>query len=227
LTVGQILAWADPYFTGTGDGLGRCEVALQNSDAERTDTGLERLLDPEGRSVSVQVEDVPERLVARPRGFPLWFVAVCVVSPVALFAGYLVNKAFLQDLHPLEVLGLAFGCLAAPTLLGIVWWMNREQTKRGDFFVLDKVQRTLALPRRGLLLWHDQIEGFVQVHAWHTERDGAEWSSEWLAELSVLVRAVGSEEVRYPVITCLRTGAVSRLGESLAAFFGIEHRILT
>jgi hypothetical protein len=204
-----------------------CEVTMQVSDAERTDARHAELLDPRGRSVFVQVDDTAERLVAYPRGFPVWFVAVCAVIAVGTFTGYLLTKAFQQALHPLEILGLACGYLAAPTLIGLIWWMNREQVKRGEFFILDKVQRTLALPRQGLHLQDGQIQGFVQVHAWHTERDAGETSSEWLAELSVLVRAGCGEVTRYPVITCLRTGAVSRLGESLAEFFGVQRRVVT
>jgi hypothetical protein len=200
---------------------------MQVFDAELTDARLAGLLDPTGRSISVRVDDAPERLVAHPRGSPLWFVAVCAVIPVGIFTGYLVNKAFQASLHPFDVLGLAAGYLAAPTLIGLVWWMNREQVKRGDFFVLDKVQRTLALPRRGLHLQDGQIQGFVEVHAWHTVRDEEGPSSEWLAELSVLVRAGNGEVARYPVIACQRTGAVRRLGESLAEFFGVERRVLT
>ena len=129
---------------------------MQVLDTELPDSQLALLLDPEGRSVSVQVDDTPERLVAHPRGFPLWFVTVCVVIPVGIFTGYLVNKAFQQGLHPFDVLGLAAGYLAAPTVIGLVWLMNQEQVKRGDFFVLDKVQHTLALPRSGVQLQHGQ-----------------------------------------------------------------------
>src|SRR5262249_33422737 len=100
---------------------------MQVFDAELTDARLARLVDPGGRSVSVEVEDTPERLVARPRGFPLWFVTVCVVIPVGILTGYLATKAFQAGLHPFEVLGLAAGYLAAPTLIGLVWWRNREQ----------------------------------------------------------------------------------------------------
>ena len=200
---------------------------MQVFEAELTDARLARLVDPGGRSVSVQVEDTPERLVARPRGFPLWFVTVCVMTPVGILTGYVVTKAFQGGLHPFHVLGLAAGSVAVPTLIGLVWWMNREQVKRGDFFVLDKVQRALALPRRGLHLQHGQIRGFVEVHAWHTVRDEEGPASEWLAELSVLVRAGNGDIARSPVIACQRTGAVRRLGESLAQFFGVERRVLT
>jgi hypothetical protein len=203
------------------------EVTMQGFDAELTDARLALLVDPGGRSVSVQVEDTPERLVAHPRGIPLWFVTACVVIPVGIVTGYLANKAFQAGLDPFDVLGLAAGYLAAATFIGLVWWMNQEQVKRGDFFVLEKVQRTLALPRRGLHLQHGPIQGFVEVHAWHTVRDEEGWSSEWLAELSVLVRTGNGEIARYPVIACQRTGAVRRLGELLAEFFGVERRVMT
>jgi hypothetical protein len=196
---------------------------MQAFDAELTDARLAQLVDPAGRSVSVRVENTPERLVAHPRGIPLWFVTVCVLIPLGIVSGYL---AFRGGLRPFDVFGLATGCLAAPTLIGLVWWMNREQVKRGDFFVLDKVQRTLVLPRRGLHLQHGQIQGFVEVHAWYRVRDKDGWSSEWLAELSVLVPTGNGEVAQYPVIACQRTGAVRRLGESLAEFFGVERRVL-
>ena len=200
---------------------------MQVFDAELTDARLALLVDPGGRSVSVQVEDTPERLVGHPRGFPLWFVTVCVMIPVSILTGYMATKAFQAGLHPCDFLGLAVGYLAAPTLIGLVWWMNREQVKRGDFFVLDKVQRSLALPRSGVHLPHGQIRGFVEVHGWHTIRNEEGPSSEWLAELSVLVRTGNGAIARYPVIACQRTGAVRRLGGSLAEFFGVERRALT
>jgi hypothetical protein len=200
---------------------------MQVFDTELSEAQSAMLVDPEGRSVSVQVEDTPERLVAHPRGFPLGFVIACVAIPVCIFTGYLANKALHAGLHPFDVLGLAAGCLAAATLIGLAWRMNREQVKKGDFFVLDKVQRTLALPRSGLQLQPDQIQGFVEVHAWHTVRDNEGSSSEWLAELTVLVRTASGEVDRYPVIACQRTGAVRRLGKALAEFFGVERRVLT
>jgi hypothetical protein len=199
---------------------------MQVLDAEPTDAQLALLLDPEGQSVSVQVDDTPEHLVAQSCGFPLWLATVCAVIPVGIGTVYLVNKAFQQGLHPFDVLGLATGYLAAPTFIGLVWLLNREQVKKGEFFVLDKVQHTLTLPRSKVQLQDGQIQGFVEVHAWHTVRDDGGSSSDWLAELSVLVRARDGKLARYPVIACQHTGAVRRLGEALAEFFGVECRVL-
>src|SRR5205814_1828484 len=100
-----------------------------------------------------------------------------------ILSGYLVNKAFQQGLHPLEVIGLASGYIAGSTFIGFFWWMNQKQVNRGDFFVLDKIEQTLTLHRKGLVLQGSQIQGFVLVHAWHTERDEEGPSMEWLAEL--------------------------------------------
>jgi hypothetical protein len=200
---------------------------MQDLDAELTDARLAGLVEPVGRSVSVQVEDTPERLVARPCGFPLWFVTVCMIIPVSILTAYMAIMVFQAGLRPFDMLGLAAGYLAAPMLIGLVWWQNREQVKRGDFFVLDKVQRSLALPRSRVHLPCGQIRGFVEVHAWHTVRDEEGSSSEWLAELSVRASIGNGEIVRYPVIACQRTGAVRRLAESLAQFFGVERRVLT
>jgi hypothetical protein len=66
----------------------------------------------------------------------------------------------------------------------------------------------------------------VEVHAWHTVWDGPEAHSDWLGELSVLASTDHGEIVRYPVITCLRTRAVTKVGNVLADFFGVERRFL-
>jgi hypothetical protein len=202
------------------------EVVMQLFDTEPNDPQFAALLDPEGRSISVRVTDTPGQLVAQPRGFPLWFVVLCAVVPVAILTGYLGNKAVRHGLDPLEVSGLVLAYPAAATIIGLVWAMNRRVVSRGVFFVLDKDQGTLTLPRRGLHFHQDQVRSFVEVHAWHTVWDGEGWASEWLAELSVLVSTGSGEAARYPVITCMRTGAVERLAEALATFFGVERQLL-
>jgi hypothetical protein len=195
-------------------------------DTERTDPQLAALLDPQGRSISVRVTDTPGQLVAQPRGYPLWFVVLCVVIPVGILTGYLGTKAVRQGLDTLEVPAFVVAYLAAAAFIGLFWAMNRRMVSRGDFFVLDRDQRTLTLPRQGLQLHQGQVRGFVEVHAWHTVRDREGPASEWLAELSVLVSTGSGEVARYPVITCLRTGAVTRLAETLAAFFGVERQLV-
>jgi hypothetical protein len=189
---------------------------MQALSTEPTDSELAVLLDPEGRSPSVRVTDTPGQLVAKPRGFPLWFVTFCGVSVLICHT----------LLDPQEVLGLVIGVPATVTLIGFFWWKNRQIVSKGTFFVLDKDHRILTLPRLGLEVQASEVLGFVEVHAWHTVWDKEGPACDWLAELSVLVSIAPGEVARYPAITCMRTGKIGRLAAVLADFFGVDRRVL-
>ncbi len=200
---------------------------MQVFDIEPTDSELAVLLDPEGRSLSVRFEDTPERLVAHPRGIPIWFVTTCLAIPLAAYAGILVYEAVQQQLRLLHFLGVPLGCGAVVFMFAFFRWMNQEQVSKGDFFILDKDRKILTLPRRGIQVRDGQVRGFVVVNAWHTVwLDRRESSSEWLGELSVLASTDHDKIARYPVITCMRIRAVTRIALALADFFGVERRFL-
>jgi hypothetical protein len=116
-------------------------------------------------------------------------------------------------------------CGASAFCIILFRWMNRTITDRGDFVVLDRSKRTLTLPRLQLCIAGDRIQELIEVHAWHTRGDRSESSSEWLRELSVLVRSDSGGFVRYPVITS-SGGDVSRWAKYLAEFFGVDRRLL-
>jgi hypothetical protein len=202
---------------------------MQVFDVEPTDSELAVLLDPEGRSVSVRVEDTPERLVAHPHGFPLWFVMICLAIPLGAYAGILGYEAVQGQLDPLYLVGVPLACGAVAFFFAFFRWMNRGQVSKGDFFVLDKDRKILILPRCGLQIRAGQVRGFVEVHANHTHMvwwDPRGESREWLGELSVLATTDHGEIARYPVITCMRISAVTRIAMTLADFFGVERRLL-
>jgi hypothetical protein len=155
---------------------------MQVFDIEPTDSELAVLLDPEGRSVSVRVEDTPERLVAHPRGFPLWFVMGSIAIPLGAYAGILVYEAVQQQLRPLHFVGVPLGCGAVIFFFALLRWMNRGQVSKGDFFVLDKDRKILILPRCGIQIRDGQIRGFVEVHANYTVWEDREEAREWLGE---------------------------------------------
>jgi hypothetical protein len=198
---------------------------MPHFDTERIDSHA-AFLDPQGRSASAYVIDTPGQLVARPRGYPLWFVVLCAATPVSILTWHLGNKALRQGLDAVEIEALVVAYPAAAFLIGLFWVMNRRIVSRGAFFVLDKAQGTLSLPRQGLEFQQSQVRGFVEVHAWHTVRDAKGTAGEWLAELSVLASAGSGEVARYPVLCCLRTDAVTRLADILTAFFGVERQRL-
>jgi hypothetical protein len=195
-------------------------------DIEPTDSELAKFLDPEGRSVSVRVEDTAERLIAQPRGFPLWFVMICLAIPLGGYAGIMVYEVVQRKLDPLHLVGVPLACGAVGFFFALFRWMNRGQVSKGDFFVLDKDLKILTLPRRGLQIRDDQIRCFVEVHANYVVWRDREEAREWLSELSVLVNTDHGEIARYPVITCMRIRLVTRIAITLADFFGVERRLL-
>jgi hypothetical protein len=106
-----------------------------------------------------------------------------------------------------------------------VRWLNQESSRLGPFLVLDKTERTLALPRLNLQFNGDEILEFIELHAWHTTRDKWCTESEWLRELSVLVRSEDGVFARCPVLTT-DAGDVGRLAQEIAEFFGVHRRVL-
>jgi hypothetical protein len=200
-------------------------LAVQTFRAEPTDPELATLLDPGGRSFFPKVEDSPQRLVARPGAIPLWFVAVCLPAPVGVAAWHWTHKALRQGLQPPDAAGIALACLAVPGSVAVVWALNRHLRARGDYFILDRGQRTLALPRLHLSLRDRDIAGFVEVHAWcGGESGGHEYT--WACELTVLARGRDGRLARHPVLIADDTERVSRLAETLAGFFSVGRRVL-
>lgn len=204
---------------------------MQELAADPTDADLAALLDADGHSISLRAEDAPDGLTVVPVGTPMWFVACCAAVPAVLFVGFLVRLAYDIGAGPLgfaalTAAGMVLASLAAFAGVEMIRWLDRKMLAPGAFFVLDRARRTLALPRRGVVLRAEQIRGFVTVRAWHIERDDEGTNSTWVAELSVLARGERGGLVRYPVVTCMRTGKVDGVAALLTAFFGVEHRAL-
>jgi len=201
---------------------------MQVFDTEPTDAQLAVFMKPECGSINainVRTVEQPGRLIVQPRAVPLWFLMPWILLPLVVYIGYLVYRAGQQALRPLNFVGLVIGCLAAPLLIALCAWINRQVLSQGDFFVLDRDARILSLPRVGVQFQAGEIRGFVEVHGWyrvHSRRA----SYEWLGELSVLVRTEGGALAHYPVLTCRNTRAVTRLATLLATFFGVEQRRL-
>jgi hypothetical protein len=184
------------------------------------------LLNPKGRSMFIRVADSPERLVVTPRGIPIWFAAICLCIPLALLMADLGRKAFQSALTPFDFVGLTVALLAVTTFLLVIWWYNRAEAKRGEFFVLDKLRRTITLPRNGQQIEESQIQEFTEVHAWHVHANCNGSSRERLCELSVVIRTESPETATLPLVTSLHARAVHKIGRKLAAFYAVELRVV-
>lgn len=185
------------------------------------DVQFAELLNAEGRSCSLWVEDGREQLIVHPRGYPPWFVVLCVALPVGIGAAYVMYQAMHNAIAPLEVMAVAFGCLAAIFIVAVFLSANRSMAAMGPFCILDKGGRTLHLPRADLRLRASEIDGFVEVRTWHVGKARREPIETWLGELNVLVRAGQGEVARFSVACCMNTRPLHRLAKDLAGFFGV------
>jgi hypothetical protein len=188
---------------------------------------LALLLAPDSRCFRVRTEDVPDRFTARPSGGILlpWCIFWLAVPHLAL-GWHLWDKAHRWGLEPVDCLGILLACFEAPLLLCFFWWLNHREISKGEFFRLDKRDKTLTLSRLGYRFEDRQIVCFVEVRAWHSTTDSEGTGHLWLGELTVLTRGEQNAFNRYPVLTSLHIGAVSKISKKLADHFGVELRRL-
>src|SRR5262249_3326414 len=125
-----------------------------------------------------------------------------------------------------DILSLVVALGAVPGVIGFFHLLNSHILSKGVYFVLDKAQRILTLPRVGRSLQQLSIVGFVEVHAWHTTKDTWGSESSWLAELSVLIREENGQISRFSVLINEASQPVSRIGNMLSDFFRVPRLVL-
>jgi hypothetical protein len=192
------------------------------------------LLAPAGRSISVRLDEGPDDITGLPTGYEWWTIWI-PSGPVVL--GLVVAAVYGWDRLPglfggpvgaLCVVAVTSGAVAAIILGGMVFvnWLNARIAAHGPFFYADVSGRWLRLPRSGVRIDGANITCFLEVRAWHTVKDNEGSNSEWIGELSVLVRGEGGETVRYPVVTAMRADVVGRVGRRLAELYRVDYREL-
>lgn len=191
------------------------------------DTPPVGLLAPTGRSHSVGLVEDVDGLTGHPVGRPSW-VLWMAFGPVAvgLIAAAVYERDDLLALPAVTlvaVVALMFAIIVAG-FVAFYEWQNQRMTAPGPFFHADAAGRWLVLPRSGVRIDRADILGFTELRAWHTVRDSEGSSSDWLGEVSVLVRGPGEEVGRHLVVTAERADVVSRIGRRLAEVFGVECR---
>jgi hypothetical protein len=193
---------------------------MQLLDAEPTEAQLAVLLAPEEQGYSLKIEETSEELRISPRGYPLVACACWMLLILAVMAGLAIYK----DESQMLLVMLPIAIMASFGVLLVIGVMNSKMAAGGDFVVVDKKNRTLALPRHKIVLKASQIRFFSELHAWHTWDRGRE--SQWVSELSVVAAHDGGELVRYPVSTCDDSRATGRAAAKLAELFSVEQRYL-
>lgn len=184
------------------------------------------ILDADGRSISLLVEEDGERYIVHPRWLPSWFVLLCLGIPALGMIGATLWMVIWDDWSPIVLVLIPFTLLAATMCWMILRLVASHSLVKGVFCVLDRGKRLLSLPRLGLELHEGEVIGFVQIRGWVVERDdeGSAW--ELLHELSVLAKSDSDAVARYPVVTCGYRAAVVRIGRLLAEFFRVELQFL-
>jgi hypothetical protein len=200
--------------------------STQVFDHSPDDRELAHFLDPKADGIGLRVEESEDRLVAAPGGISMWLLVFSLAIPTVAIVGYWIYKATHEGLKPMDVAAMMMMCLALPATFAIFWGVSRKIQSTGDYFVLDKHRRELTLPRLKLTISREKVLQFVELRAWHTEKNKGNRETTWLAELSVLVRNDDSNIARYPVAVSRSTGRVSRLGNTLADAFRVELRRL-
>jgi hypothetical protein len=203
-------------------------VTPQRFDVEPSEADLAVLQDPDGRSISLCIEDCAEQLTVSPRGVPMWFWLSCVCIPGGLGLAYvLLYRLPRGELNALDILAIPIFIAAIISLIAFGHFYNAQICSRGPFLVLDRRARTLWLPRADVRIDDSRLHSFVEVRAWYHEQFGRrETTTTWIAELTVLVREPDGTLVRCPVLACENAKATNRVAKMLSEFFGIEHRLI-
>src|SRR5262245_26235048 len=122
-------------------------IAMQVLKSDPTDLELVAFLDPDGRSVSLRIEETPEHVTAWPSGYPLWVTAVSVLIPLGGLFTFLGYEASRDGLSAFDITGALFGCVAILIFVAFFRLLNQRMTARGPYFVLDAVRRSLDVSR--------------------------------------------------------------------------------
>jgi hypothetical protein len=191
---------------------------------------LAHFLAAEAKSYGLQLDDTGDQLAVRPVGFPMWVVWASLAVPTVTVIVVALYRIGTGRADSLEYVFYAFAVVALPAnWLLLTWffrWLNSKQLAHGPHCVLDRVNRTLTLPRAGRTIAAGEVLGFVQFHGWHTTTDDEGTDSDWMAELTVLVAEESGEVGRLPVVGSMRSKVVNQLGKDLAAFFDRPRQVI-
>jgi hypothetical protein len=164
------------------------------------------------------------------RGSP-WYIlpwATFVLVILSISVGVLLwcagpewRHANLPDWRELAAFAV-MGVMATTGILAIFYAIDRREKTAGDWFVLDKFARALALPRSGRTLQATATRRIVQLHRWRTHADGSSRD----CEVSVIAVNEHQREARYVVAQCDSQGG-AKIAKRLAVLLGVPRIVIT
>lgn len=171
-------------------------------------------VDPKGLAAWLRVVDTPRELRVEPGAISHIFVAICI-SPALAGLAWVWRRKFAAGFRdPWEILELA------TCVLAVIAFLNRRFQALGTFCVVDLVNSQLELPRLGVSLSRREIVRFVEFRGWFGDIE-----KQRARELSVIAKNDQGQFSRYQVV--IDNGwYVTRVGQRLAEFFGVDLTIL-
>ncbi len=135
----------------------------------------------------VTVEDDRLRVIFNDRLFKLINIGLTpFVSLLIAFLGFKSGSNFI---------GIFMLILGTATTL-LLFWTSRHLQQRGDYLVIDRKAKTIALPQQCVLLPFSDIDRFQSMWAIHYQRTLRQ-------ELYLLARDKAGSLLRYPVMSAL------------------------
>ncbi|MHC4545288.1 MAG: hypothetical protein ACYTDW_02490 [Planctomycetota bacterium] len=179
--------------------------------SEPTQVELAQFLDPDHHN-NIKIWDDIERLSSAVALIPRWFVLVSIGMLFALAIWAPPERG----VTPLSLAGRLLGCLALTLLLFIsVYMLNATLKAKGIYFIYDKLNRTLELPRYKITLVPDQVRSFFMLQVVGSS-----------CELSVLTEMEEGRLVRYSLGINARAKKLRELGKALGEYLSVPFSTL-
>jgi hypothetical protein len=173
---------------------------------------LARFVDPD-HNQNLSISDTPESVSASAALLP-WWLAVGGLAALFVLALWVPpeGKSEPVSLSTARLVGCA---VVSVFVLMSFYMVNAIQKTKGTYFIFDKLNRTLELPRYGITIADDQVHSFFILCAPTLSRGRA-------CELSILVRIDQTGLVRYSLGIDGSRKKIQRLGKALAEHMSVS-----
>ena len=173
----------------------------------------------------IAVIETSESIVARPWLFPMKFVVPWMLFVAAMITAIpWIARYFGSRMSGVEILIVIVGTwlFALPGFLGLTVLINHVFAKKGDYFRVDKLHRTLELPQVHKTITASEILAFTEIFRWYR------WDA--TRQAGVLVKTPDGQCILYPMFRELEENGYkqgSQLMALLVQIFRVPVRQVT
>lgn len=197
---------------------------IQTFDSDPIDAQLTDFLDFEGTSFHLKITETPHNLIVAPGTIPIWFALICILIPIAFLIWFAFTGRIEQSRLVIDnkFFILFFSLLAAGGFVTFTYLLNRSTKVQGDYFIFDKKNRTLTLPRCDIKLRHEQIHSFFLLSSYQKGHKG----NLWAFELSVFAKTQDNKMSRLLVVIDSQRKRIEPIAKKLSEAFNVPLRTL-